>query len=71
MYEGKLSPQEADAIHRRVDVITYAMLAEINHISQETNDDFRQSLGTYFSQEADFYSNIGQQLGKLAEHFKK
>uniref|UniRef100_A0AC34FCD6 PX domain-containing protein n=1 Tax=Panagrolaimus sp. ES5 TaxID=591445 RepID=A0AC34FCD6_9BILA len=71
MMEGKLSPQEADAIHRRVEVITYAMLAEINHISQEANDDFRLSLGTYFAKEADFYTNIGQQLGKLADQFKK
>jgi sorting nexin-9/18/33 len=71
MMDGKLSPQEADAIHRRVEVITYSMLAEINHISQEANDDFRLSLGTYFAKEADFYMNIGQQLGKLADQFKK
>uniref|UniRef100_A0A7E4W641 Sorting nexin n=1 Tax=Panagrellus redivivus TaxID=6233 RepID=A0A7E4W641_PANRE len=69
--EGKLSPIEADAIHRRVDVVTYAMLAEINHMSQEANDDFRQNLGIYFAEEADFYIKIGQQLGKLAELYKK
>uniref|UniRef100_A0A914BYU7 PX domain-containing protein n=1 Tax=Acrobeloides nanus TaxID=290746 RepID=A0A914BYU7_9BILA len=69
--EGKLSPAEADAIRQRVDVVTYAMLAEINHLNQERNDDFRQMLGSYFSQQAQFYTGIGQQLGQLAEQFKK
>jgi len=69
--EGKLSPQEADAIHRRVDVVSYCMLAEIHHMSQEANDDFRQSLGNYFSQEAEFFISIGQQLASVAEQFKK
>ena len=68
--EGKLSPHEADAIRKRVDVVSYCMLAEIHHMSQETNDDFRQSLGTYFAQEADFFMNIGQQLASVAEQFK-
>lgn len=68
--EGKLSPQEADAIHRRVDVVSYCMLAEINHMSQEANDDFRKSLGVYFAQEAEFYMNLGKQLAEVADNFK-
>ena len=69
--EGKLSPKEAEAIHGRVDVVSYCMLAEIHHMSQEANDDFRQSLGNYFSQEAEFFISIGQQLASVAEQFKR
>lgn len=69
--EGKLNAQEADAIHQRVDTISYSLLAEITQLNEERNDDFRQMLGMYFEQQAAFHASIGQQFSQLAQRFKK
>ncbi|KAH7729286.1 Variant SH3 domain containing protein [Aphelenchoides avenae] len=68
--EGKVSPQDAEAIRHRVDVTSYAMLAEMSHLTKECNNDFRQMLGNFFAQQSAFYMNIGQQLAQLSEQFK-
>lgn len=65
-----MSPQDAEAIRHRVDVTSYAMLAEISHLTKECNNDFRQSLGNFFAQQSAFYMNIGNQLAQLSEQFK-
>lgn len=57
--------------HLGVDVISYALLAEITQLNEERNHDFRQMLGTYFEQQASFYNNIGQQFSQLAQRFRK
>lgn len=68
--EGKVSPEDADAIRERVDVTTYSMMAEISHLNHERDNDFRQMFGLFFSQQAAFYMEIGQQMAELAETFK-
>uniref|UniRef100_A0A915D9Y3 PX domain-containing protein n=1 Tax=Ditylenchus dipsaci TaxID=166011 RepID=A0A915D9Y3_9BILA len=68
--EGKLAPQDADAIHHRVDVTTYSMMAEISHFNQERDADFRHMFGDFFAQQAAFYSSIGEQMAQLAALYK-
>ncbi|KAI1732819.1 WASP-binding domain of sorting nexin protein [Ditylenchus destructor] len=68
--DGKLSIQDADGIHQRVDVTTYAMMAEINHFNTERDNDFRQMFGDFFAQQAAFYTSVGQQMQQLADLYK-
>jgi hypothetical protein len=68
--EGKISPEDAHKIRQRVDVCSYAMLAEIQHQQEERDLDLATMFGSYFSQQAAFYHNIGNQLTQLATLFK-
>ncbi|KAI6180916.1 Sorting nexin-33 [Aphelenchoides besseyi] len=69
--ENKLTPQEAEAIRQRVDVITYALLAEITQLNEERNEDFRKMLGDYFEQQSQFYTQIGQKFAHLSKRFQQ
>lgn len=68
--EGKISAEDAENIRQRVDVCSYAMLAEINHQQSERDLDFATMFGSFFSQQASFYHNIGNQLTHLASLYK-
>ncbi|KAF7640456.1 PX domain-containing protein [Meloidogyne graminicola] len=68
--EGKISAEDAENIRQKVDVCSYAMLAEINHQQTERDLDFSTMFGSFFSQQAAFYHNIGNQLTHLATLFK-
>lgn len=50
--------------------IRYAMMAEITHSNRERDNDFREMFGDLFTQQAQFYSDIGRQLAELAHVFK-
>ncbi|KAK0399147.1 hypothetical protein QR680_002919 [Steinernema hermaphroditum] len=67
--EGKLNQSEADKIKQRVDVTSYAMIAEINHQNKERVDDFKRMMHAYLTEQAAFYRNISDQLSHLAEQF--
>uniref|UniRef100_A0A1I8A6A5 Sorting nexin n=1 Tax=Steinernema glaseri TaxID=37863 RepID=A0A1I8A6A5_9BILA len=67
--EGKLSQSEADKIKQRVDVTSYAMIAEINHQNKERVDDFKKMMHAYLTEQAAFYRNISDQLSHLAKEF--
>uniref|UniRef100_A0A914I8D2 Sorting nexin n=1 Tax=Globodera rostochiensis TaxID=31243 RepID=A0A914I8D2_GLORO len=68
--EGKISDSDAEAIQSRVDVCAYAMLAEMTHQQEERDLDLAIAFGAFFSQQAAFYHNIGNQFSQLAELFK-
>uniref|UniRef100_A0A915NZG3 PX domain-containing protein n=1 Tax=Meloidogyne floridensis TaxID=298350 RepID=A0A915NZG3_9BILA len=68
--EGKLSAEDAENIRQKVDVCSYSMLAEINHQQSERDLDFATMFGSFFSQQAAFYHNIGNQLTHLASLYK-
>jgi len=68
--EGRISPHDAEAIRQRVDVTSYSMIAEINNLTHERDNDFRQAFTSFFEQQATFYADIGKQMAGLAETFK-
>lgn len=68
--EGKISVEDADQIRSRVDVCSHAMLAEIQHQQEERDLDLATMFGAFFSQQAAFYHNIGNQLTQLAALYK-
>lgn len=66
--EGKISQAEFEAVQRRVDTVSYCMMAEINHFHQERVDDFKQTMTTFLTKQVDFYRDIAAQLqGALAQ----
>lgn len=70
-HEGRVSAQNADAIRQRVDITTYALMAEISHLNKERDSDFQQMFGSFFAQQATFYTQIGEQMTRLSELFNK
>ncbi|CEF60187.1 Sorting nexin [Strongyloides ratti] len=69
--EGKVTTHQAKMVQRHVDTTSYALLAEINHLTNERTKDFSHMLELFFSQQAEFYKNIGQQFETLSKKFKK
>ena len=45
------------------------MMAEINHLSDERDKDFRHIFSFYFKQQAAFYNSIGDKMTELADLF--
>lgn len=68
--EGKISSYDSGAIRRRVDVITYSMLAEINHISSERDRDIQKMFGDFFALQAEFHGSIAKKMTELSDLFR-
>ncbi len=58
MGDGKISQQEADSIKQKVDTISYAMLAEMNHFQQERVIDFKETMGEFLESQVAFYQKV-------------
>ena len=43
---------------RRTDVISYALLAEINHFHSERTIDFKQAMKSYLKEQISFYQKV-------------
>ena len=57
---AKLSQQEMDAAHGRLEVISYCTLAEINHFNQYRVGDFKLIMQQYLQKQIDFHENVRQ-----------
>uniref|UniRef100_A0A8R1DUT1 Sorting nexin n=2 Tax=Caenorhabditis japonica TaxID=281687 RepID=A0A8R1DUT1_CAEJA len=68
--EGRLSPAEAEKMKQRIDVMSYAVLAEIHHQTQEKVEDFRSTMSTYLERQAAFYRDVSEKLSNLAIRYK-
>lgn len=66
-----LPAADAEGIRERVDVTSYAMLAEITHLNSERDNDFKQMFGNFFADQGQFYTKIGRQMTELANIFQK
>uniref|UniRef100_A0A0N5C8Z6 Sorting nexin n=1 Tax=Strongyloides papillosus TaxID=174720 RepID=A0A0N5C8Z6_STREA len=69
--ESKVTTHQFKMVQRHVDTTSYALLAEINHLTNERTKDFNFILESFFSQQAEFYMNIGRQFEALSKKFKK
>lgn len=56
--EGKLQGAEAAAIALRGDVVSYALLAEINHFQRERVIDFKRYMQNYLKEQISFYQKV-------------
>jgi len=67
--EGRMAPAELESIRSRVDIVSYAMLAEINHFEQEHVRDIKLLLKNFLSAQIVFYDNIRKQLEDVVHQF--
>lgn len=64
-----MAPAELEAIRSRVDTVSYAMLAEINHFEQEHVRDIKLLLKNFLSAQIIFYDNVRKQLEDVVRLF--
>lgn len=60
--ENKLADTEFEAIRSKVEVISYATMAEINHFQSEKIHDFNQIMANYLQEQIRFYQGVSEQF---------
>uniref|UniRef100_T1I488 Sorting nexin protein WASP-binding domain-containing protein n=1 Tax=Rhodnius prolixus TaxID=13249 RepID=T1I488_RHOPR len=58
----KLTPNQLEGVNRRTDIVSYALLAEINHFYHERAEEVSKALKNYISQQLEFYRKITDKL---------
>ncbi|XP_033646458.1 sorting nexin-33-like isoform X2 [Asterias rubens] len=66
--DQKMDYEEAETVKRRADVVSYAMMSEINHFHTERVQDFKAMMQAYLGAQITFYQTI---TGKLQEAMEK
>jgi hypothetical protein len=56
--DGKMETSQLPDIARRTDVISYALLAEINHFHSERAVDFKVAMQQYLQEQIVFYQKV-------------
>ncbi len=46
-------------VTRRTDVVSYALLSEINHFHSERAEDFKEGMKKYLNEQILFYEKVG------------
>lgn len=60
--EGKVDDKTVESVSQRADVISYAILAEMNHFQNERLNDARQMMKNFITAQISFYQNIANKL---------
>ncbi|KAJ9598203.1 hypothetical protein L9F63_011123 [Diploptera punctata] len=60
--DHKMESSQLSDVVRRTDVISYALLAEINHFHSERTVDFKQAMKNYLTEQISFYQKIVNKL---------
>nr|XP_026491089.1 sorting nexin lst-4 isoform X1 [Vanessa tameamea]XP_026491090.1 sorting nexin lst-4 isoform X1 [Vanessa tameamea] len=60
--EHKMEVAQLNEVLRRTDVISYALLAEINHFKSERTDDLKATMQKFLRQQISFYKRIVDKL---------
>ncbi|KAK7874567.1 hypothetical protein R5R35_013137 [Gryllus longicercus] len=60
--DHKMEPTQLSDITRRTDVVSYALLAEINHFHSERAIDFQEAMKSYLTEQIQFYQKIVGEL---------
>ncbi|CAP36157.2 Protein CBR-LST-4 [Caenorhabditis briggsae] len=67
--EGRLSSMEAEKMKQRIDAMSYAVIAEIQHQTAEKVEDLKSTMGTYLKRQAAFYQDVASKLGALSARY--
>jgi len=62
--DQKLTSSQLNDVNRRIDVISYAVLAELSHFKKERETHLKQTLKSFVEEQIRFYSNVVDQLKK-------
>uniref|UniRef100_A0A915JDX7 PX domain-containing protein n=1 Tax=Romanomermis culicivorax TaxID=13658 RepID=A0A915JDX7_ROMCU len=68
--EGRVTAQELDQIRSRLDTISCATLAEINHFQKERLCDFNRMMKNFLNGQVAFYERIVEKLKDAASKFE-
>lgn len=67
--EHKMEVAQLNEVLRRTDVISYGLLAEINHFKAERTVDLKAAMQRFLKQEITFYKNIVNKLESALSHY--
>lgn len=60
--EQKMEFDEAEAIKTRADVVSYSMMAEINHFQRQRVCDYKANMQYFLQEQIKFYEGITEKL---------
>lgn len=60
--DHKMEQSQLEEVKRRTDVVSYALLSEINHFHSERAEDFKQGMKKYLNEQIIFYEKIVEKL---------
>lgn len=58
MSEGKIDTEQQKQISRRVDVVSFALLAEINHFHAEQSAELNRVFREFLAKQIEFHQNV-------------
>lgn len=67
-YETKMTPAQLESVSRRTDVVSYALLAEIDHFYSDSAGEVTKSLKNFMQQQLQFYKNVGTTIKHNCNH---
>ena len=56
--DHKMEQTQLTEVTRRTDVVSYALLSEINHFHSERAEDFKQGMKNYLNEQILFYEKV-------------
>ncbi|XP_072045490.1 sorting nexin-33-like isoform X2 [Amphiura filiformis] len=60
--DQKMDFEEAESVKQRADVVSYAMMAEINHFQDERVRNFKEAMEGFLTEQIKFYQNVTAKL---------
>lgn len=57
-FEQKLTTNKLEGVTRRTDIVSYALLAELNHFYGERTEEVSKSLKNFLSQQISFFQKV-------------
>ncbi|CAK1578671.1 unnamed protein product [Parnassius mnemosyne] len=67
--EHKMEIAQLNEVLRRTDVISYALLAEINHFKSERTIDLKATMQKFLKQQINFYKRVVDKLENTLQHY--
>lgn len=67
--EGKMEVAQLNEVLRRTDVISYALLAEVNHFKSERTKDLNATMQKFLKQQVHFYKKIVEKLETTLRYY--
>lgn len=69
--EHKMEINQFNEVCRRTDVISYALLAEINHFKSERTVDLKATMQKFLKQQIQFYKKVVEKLEVTLHHYEE
>lgn len=67
--EVKLSQEDLEGIRQRMDVVSYAMLAEVSHFQKQKVHDFNAAMHDFLGGQISFYEEIVKNLKEAQSRY--